>query len=110
MWLEFEFELKFGWGLQVRYTSVRRQTTPKPGEPELQVLDYQNVANDLLPLVSSAYALIFMVRPPYLLFCPHLQCLTLYSVSLFAVTLSPPCRFPTYIAPVHSAEFVALRQ
>ena len=47
--------------MQVRYTSVRRQTAPKEGEPELQVLDYQNVANDLLPLVASAYALIFMV-------------------------------------------------
>ena len=45
----------------MRYTSVRRQTAPRPGEPELQVLDYQNVALDLLPMVASAYALIFMV-------------------------------------------------
>lgn len=47
--------------MQVRYCSVRRQTTHKPGQPELQVLDYENVTHDLLPLVASAYALIFMV-------------------------------------------------
>ena len=49
--------------LQIRYTSVRRQTSPHPGEPELQVLDYQNVAFDVLPMLASAYALIFMVCP-----------------------------------------------
>eukprot|EP00884_Botryococcus_braunii_P015671 jgi/Botrbrau1/2788/Bobra.0125s0001.1 len=46
--------------IAVRYTAVRRQTAPRPGEMELQVLDYQNTANDLLPLVATAYALIFM--------------------------------------------------
>jgi hypothetical protein len=43
-----------------RYASVRRQTAPKPGQPETQVLDYQNCAHTLLPLVASAYALHFM--------------------------------------------------
>ncbi len=39
---------------------MRRQTAPKPGQPEVQVLDYQNCANTLLPLVAGAYALHFM--------------------------------------------------
>ena len=49
--------------MQVRYTAVRRQTAAKQGEREVQVLDYQNTAFELLPLVASAYALIFMVSP-----------------------------------------------
>ena len=39
---------------------MRRQTAAHPGERELQVLDYQNTAADLLGLVASAYALKFM--------------------------------------------------
>lgn len=50
--------------LQVRYNAVRRQTAAKAGEKEFQVLDYQNTSADLLPLVASSYALIFMVRRP----------------------------------------------
>ena len=49
--------------IAVRYNAVRRQMSPPgPGKPELQVLDYQNSAYTLLPLVASAYALHFMVR------------------------------------------------
>ena len=51
-----------GWGMQVRYAAVRRQTAAHAGEREVQVLDYQNTAADLLPLLASSYALIFMVR------------------------------------------------
>lgn len=46
--------------LQTRYTAVRRQTAPGPGEKETQVLDYQNVATELVPLIAAAYALKFM--------------------------------------------------
>ena len=49
------------YGLQVRYTAIRRQTSERVGDRELQVLDYQNLMATLLPLVASAYALIFMV-------------------------------------------------
>lgn len=49
--------------IAVRYNAVRRQMSPPgPGKPELQVLDYQNSAYTLLPLVAAAYALHFMVR------------------------------------------------
>ncbi len=48
-------------GCQVRYAAVRRQTAARAGEREVQVLDYQNTAADLLPLVAACYALIFMV-------------------------------------------------
>ena len=41
---------------------MRRQTAARAGEREVQVLDYQNTAADLLPLVAACYALIFMVR------------------------------------------------
>jgi len=46
--------------IATRYAAVRRQTAPQPGARELQVLDYQNCAYTLLPLISSAYALWFM--------------------------------------------------
>ncbi|EIE26831.1 acyl-CoA oxidase [Coccomyxa subellipsoidea C-169] len=55
-----------GWALArsvtiaVRYAAVRRQTAAHAGELEVQVLDYQNTAADLLPLLASSYALIFM--------------------------------------------------
>lgn len=48
--------------MQVRYAAVRRQTAAHAGELEVQVLDYQNTAADLLPLLAASYALIFMVR------------------------------------------------
>ena len=38
--------------IATRYSAVRRQTAPRPGEQEWQVLDYQNTAHDLLPLVA----------------------------------------------------------
>ena len=40
---------------------MRRQTAAHAGEREVQVLDYQNTAADLLPLLAQAYALLFMV-------------------------------------------------
>jgi len=46
--------------IAVRYNAVRRQTAAQPGEKEFQVLDYQNTNGELLPLVATAYALIFM--------------------------------------------------
>lgn len=46
--------------IAVRYTAVRRQTASKQGEHEVQVLDYQNTAFELLPLLATAYALVFM--------------------------------------------------
>eukprot|EP00887_Chlorella_sp_A99_P006224 scaffold3.g6224.t1 len=52
--------------IATRYTAVRRQTATKPGERELQargrgrVLDYDNVQQTLLPLLSKTYALQFM--------------------------------------------------
>ncbi|KAG2435906.1 hypothetical protein HXX76_007101 [Chlamydomonas incerta] len=46
--------------IATRYAAVRRQTAPGPGQRELQVLDYQNCAATLLPLLASAYALTFM--------------------------------------------------
>ena len=49
--------------MQVRYTAVRRQTAAAQADRETQVLDYQNTAFELLPLLSTAYALIFMVTP-----------------------------------------------
>ncbi|CAK0735983.1 hypothetical protein CVIRNUC_000672 [Coccomyxa viridis] len=55
-----------GWALArsvtiaVRYAAVRRQTAAHAGELEVQVLDYQNTAADLLPLLAQAYALLFM--------------------------------------------------
>lgn len=49
---------------QTRYTAVRRQTAPAKGARETQVLDYQNVASDLLPTVAAAYALKFMGQVP----------------------------------------------
>lgn len=46
--------------IATRYTAVRRQTAPAPGEKELQVLDYDGVQQTLLPLLSKTYALKFM--------------------------------------------------
>lgn len=46
--------------IATRYTAVRRQTVPTPGERELQVLDYDNVQHTLLPLCATAFALKFM--------------------------------------------------
>ena len=38
--------------------------TPPACPPLLQVLDYDNVQQTLLPLLARAYSLVFMVRPP----------------------------------------------
>lgn len=47
--------------IAVRYNAVRRQMSPPaPGQRELQVIDYQNSAAQLFPLVASAFALTFM--------------------------------------------------
>jgi acyl-CoA oxidase len=46
--------------IATRYTAVRRQTAPAAGERELQILDYDNVQQTLVPLVAKAFALKFM--------------------------------------------------
>jgi len=46
--------------IATRYSAVRRQTAPAKGERETQVLDYQNTAGTLLPLIANTYALHFM--------------------------------------------------
>lgn len=47
--------------IATRYTAVRRQTASKLGEPEVQVLDYDNVQQTLLPLMARAFSFVFMV-------------------------------------------------
>ena len=44
--------------IATRYASVRRQTPLKDGEPEIQVLDYQNVYGKLIPQVCTSYVLL----------------------------------------------------
>lgn len=46
--------------IATRYALVRRQTASVPGQPETQVMDYENVSHTLIPLIASAYALLFM--------------------------------------------------
>ncbi|GAB4820390.1 hypothetical protein N2152v2_007436 [Parachlorella kessleri] len=46
--------------IATRYTAVRRQTASRAGQPELQVLDYDNVQQTLLPMIARSYALQFM--------------------------------------------------
>lgn len=46
--------------IATRYTAVRRQSSPSPSGQELQILDYDNVQQTLLPLVAESYALKFM--------------------------------------------------
>lgn len=41
---------------------MRRQTAGKMGQAELQVLDYDNVQQTLVPMIARSYALQFMVR------------------------------------------------
>eukprot|EP00118_Oscarella_pearsei_P020274 m.219063 g.219063 ORF g.219063 m.219063 type:complete len:411 (+) comp39918_c0_seq24:14-1246(+) len=45
--------------IAIRYSAVRRQTQPRPGAEELQLLDYQTQQYKLLPLVAAAYAATF---------------------------------------------------
>ena len=47
--------------IATRYAAVRRQTAPKAGEKEWQVLDYQNTAHDLLPLVAVRISFFFSI-------------------------------------------------
>ena len=53
--------------IATRYAAVRRQTAPTAGEREWQVLDYQNTAHDLLPLVAvsllSFFSFFFFLFP-----------------------------------------------
>jgi len=43
--------------ISTRYTAIRRQTIPSKGEKELQVLDYDNVQQTLVPLIAKSYAM-----------------------------------------------------
>lgn len=45
--------------IATRYALVRRQTATELGQKELQVLDYDNVAQTLLPLAARSYGLRF---------------------------------------------------
>jgi acyl-CoA oxidase len=47
--------------IATRYTSVRRQSSPDSStRKELQILDYENVYETLIPIVAKSYALKFM--------------------------------------------------
>lgn len=47
--------------ISVRYTAVRRQSSPDAlNNKELQILDYENVYETLIPIVAKSYALTFM--------------------------------------------------
>lgn len=46
--------------ISVRYTAVRRQSSPDQNHRELQILDYENVYETLIPIVAKTFALKFM--------------------------------------------------
>ena len=46
--------------ISVRYTAVRRQSSPDHNHRELQIIDYENVYETLLPIVAKTFALKFM--------------------------------------------------
>ncbi|XP_028674798.1 peroxisomal acyl-coenzyme A oxidase 1 isoform X2 [Erpetoichthys calabaricus] len=55
--------------IAIRYSTVRRQSELRPGEPEPQILDYQTQQFKLLPLLATAYAFHFVgqyMRQTYL--------------------------------------------
>jgi acyl-CoA oxidase len=45
--------------IAIRYSIIRRQTSPAEGLPETQLLDYQIQQYRLLPLLSAAYCFYF---------------------------------------------------
>lgn len=46
--------------IAVRYTAIRRQSSPDASRRELQILDYENVYETLMPIVAASFALRFM--------------------------------------------------
>ena len=46
--------------IAVRYNAIRRQTTHVPGQPEEIILNYQQSARNLLPMIAQSYAVHFM--------------------------------------------------
>ncbi len=46
--------------IAVRYTAVRRQSSPDQNRRELQILDYENVYEALIPIIAKTFALKFM--------------------------------------------------
>uniref|UniRef100_A0A668A2Q4 Acyl-coenzyme A oxidase n=1 Tax=Myripristis murdjan TaxID=586833 RepID=A0A668A2Q4_9TELE len=46
--------------IAIRYSTVRRQSEIRPGEPEPQILDYQTQQYKLFPLLAMAYAFTFV--------------------------------------------------
>ncbi|XP_037545806.1 peroxisomal acyl-coenzyme A oxidase 1 [Nematolebias whitei] len=46
--------------IAIRYSTVRRQSEIRPGEPEPQILDYQTQQYKLFPLLATAYAFTFI--------------------------------------------------
>lgn len=46
--------------IAVRYTAVRRQSSPDHHHREIQILDYENVYETLIPIIAKSFALKFM--------------------------------------------------
>merc|ERR1712176_154098 len=45
--------------IAIRYNSIRRQTTHLPGQPEETILNYQQSARNLIPMIAVSYAMHF---------------------------------------------------
>ncbi|XP_046963971.1 probable peroxisomal acyl-coenzyme A oxidase 1 [Vanessa cardui] len=48
--------------IAIRYSAIRRQSQPKPGEPEPQILDYVTQQHKLLIAIATTHAYHFTVR------------------------------------------------
>ncbi|XP_069499859.1 peroxisomal acyl-coenzyme A oxidase 2 [Ambystoma mexicanum] len=46
--------------ISIRYSAVRRQSELKPGDPEVQILDYQTQQQKVLPQLATSYAIHFV--------------------------------------------------
>ncbi|KPJ19474.1 putative peroxisomal acyl-coenzyme A oxidase 1 [Papilio machaon] len=55
--MEAAFNLAKAATIAVRYSAVRRQSQPKPGEPEPQILDYPTQQHKLFICIATAHAL-----------------------------------------------------
>eukprot|EP00002_Diphylleia_rotans_P003754 TRINITY_DN12636_c0_g1_i1.p1 TRINITY_DN12636_c0_g1~~TRINITY_DN12636_c0_g1_i1.p1 ORF type:complete len:700 (+),score=147.84 TRINITY_DN12636_c0_g1_i1:52-2151(+) len=45
--------------IATRYAAVRRQFSTRPGEPERKIIDYTNHQYRLMPILATAYAMVF---------------------------------------------------
>lgn len=48
--------------IAIRYSSVRRQFSLAPGEPQIPILDYASHSHTLMPLLAGTYAIHFTTR------------------------------------------------